>query len=148
MKNTEALDRLDQTHGAYIDKLIWIAGNTENRELQEIVDDFSDNDWKTTFPEIYNSEYFQESKEEITETFLDFQKFGFLARIHFPKCSSFDLDKNGKPQSFRINHSICRVRYVYAETLEDLISQIEKLSEVVLQEYITEEKAKLENNAN
>ncbi len=143
MNNIQAVERFEQTHGSMIEKLFWIAGSYENRDFKDLIEEMTNSDFKDCFPEIYKSDYFNGYKKdnELLQSLADFSKFGFIAEIHIPQASEFSY-KNNKPVSWSLHGGICRVRYVYAETRESLISEIEKASEKVFKEYLKEDKKK------
>ena len=145
MTNVEAVERFDQAHGTKIDKLFWIAGSLgSSNDLKDLLEDMSDKDFKRCFPEIYKSEYFKEYREDqqLEEALVDFSKFGLLAEVHVPEASNFKY-KDGKPVSWSVHGGICQVEYVYAENLEELMTEIEKVSEKVFREHVKEDKKKI-----
>lgn len=145
MNNIEAVDRFDQTSGVKIAKLFWIAGSLENSDLNEMLEEMEDDDFKKCFPEIFNSNNYEEyhNEGEFIQALINFNKFGLLAEIHLPECKNFKFE-NGKdhPVSWNVHKGICRIEYCYAETLEDLMSEIEKTSEKVFKHYIEQEISK------
>lgn len=148
MKNIEAVERFDQA-GAKIDELFWIAGSisSNNDDLESFMEGLRDKDWEEAFPDIYNSESFQEylDNNEVRQALIDFNKFGLIAEIHIPECDNFRYSDNGKPASWSVHEGKCRVKYVYAETLEELIEEIERISEGVFQKFIKKDKNKIKN---
>lgn len=129
MTNLEAVERFDQAHGAKIERLYWIAGSMDNSDFKDLVsDDFTDEDWKSIFPEIVKGGHLKEyrkDKEEM-QAFCDYRKFGFLAEIHVPEASGFKFKNDSKkPWAWSVNGGICKIRYAYAETTDELMSKIE-----------------------
>ena len=141
MTNFEAVERFDQAHGAKIERLFWIAGSMGNSDFKDLIEDMEDKDWQKLFPEIHKSEYFQEylDDDEALQALVDFRKFGLIAEIHLPECDNFRYEDD-KPVSWSVHGGICRIEYVYAETLEDLMSEVEKASEKVFQEYLNKDR--------
>jgi len=145
MKNIEALERIEQAKGAKIEKLIWIAGSFESSELTDLLSELDDDRWKKLFPEIFESQFFEEARSDIEwmkDSLLDFKKLGLIAEINIPTCDCFSYT-NGKPTSWCSHPGICRIEYIYAESLEDLMSEIEKVAEKLFQEYVRADKKKL-----
>lgn len=141
MTNFEAIERFDQAHGAKIEILFWIAGSIDSIDLKYFIEDLEDEDWQKLFPEIYKSESFQEYRDygEALQVLVDFRKFGLIAEIHIPECYNFQY-KDDKPVSWSVDGGSCRIEYVYAETLEELVSEVEKASEQVFQEYVAKDR--------
>jgi len=141
MTNFEAVERFDQAHGAKIERLFWIAGSMDNSDFKDLIEEMEDKDWQKLFPEIHKSEYFQEylDDDEALQALVDFRKFGLIAEIHLPECDNFRYKKD-KPVSWSVHGGICRIEYVYAETLEDLMREVEKASEKVFQEYVAKDR--------
>lgn len=137
MKNKEFSDRFESLRETHISRLIWIAASIENSEdLAEMLEDLSNENWKNLFPEIHDSEYFEEFKSEPIEALIDFEKLGFLAEIHIPICRDFSFDENGDVDGYTSSPGYCRIEYAYAETIEELMAEIEKKADQLFQEFI------------
>jgi hypothetical protein len=143
MTNLEAVERFDQSHGATIEQLFWIAGSMNNSDLKDLIERLEDKEWKELFPDIYYSDFFQEYLDDSEEmqALVDFRKFGLIAEIHLPECRNFTY-KDNRPVSWSVHRGISIIRYTYAETLEELMSEVEKVSEKVFHEYIEKDKNK------
>ena len=141
MKNREMAERFQQAHCARIERLFWIAGSLESSDLKELLEDLEDKDWNGLFPEIYKSKNFDEQRSEPLQALLDYDRIGLIAQIDIPECSRF-IYKNKKPVSWSVHPGICRIEYVYAETLEELMTNIEKAANKVFQEYLKKDKEK------
>jgi len=142
MTNVEAVNRFSQAHGAKIENLFWIAGAMENDDFKQLIDDLGESHWASLFPDIYNSGSFQEyvTDEDVLQMLLDFNKYGLIAEILLPTCDNFKYDGD-KPVSWSVKHWNCRVAYVYAETMEELLTEIEIVAETTFQEYMTKDRA-------
>lgn len=142
MNNREAVERFEQAHSAKLENLFWIAGALENDKFKEIIeDDMSDKDFAKCFPAIFNSKSYTQyrNESEMMQAFVDFKLFGLFAEIHIPRAYNFTY-KAGKPVSWSSSAGSCRIAYVYAETMESVMVQIELASEEIFQEYIKAEK--------
>jgi hypothetical protein len=145
MNNKQALEKFDgYLHGAFIDKLFWIAASWESSELKELMEELSERDWLKAMPELKECEYLTEAyeKRQMFEVIVNFQKFGFLAEIHYPICHGFSFGENGKPTSWSSNNGRCRIGYVYAETREELITKIQADADELFQEFINDDRKK------
>ncbi len=142
MKNTEALDRFEQAHGANIEKIFWIAGSLENSDLKDFIEEMDDKAFKKCFPAIYKSIDVDEYRDsgELLQELLIKEKLGLIAEITIPIAEGFDYDKDGNVKSWSSNGGRSRVDYVYAETLELLLVEIEKTSKTHFKNFIKEDK--------
>jgi hypothetical protein len=140
MTNIEAVERFDQSHSVRISKLFWIAGSLSDSDLEDFLQELDDEYLDKWFPDAdYLNQYRDDS--QLVQAFVDFNKFGMIAEINIPKADNFKYEKD-KPVSWSVHEGNCRVEYVYAETLELLMNEIEKTSESVFQEYIKKDKKK------
>lgn len=143
MTNIEAVERFEQSHSTKIETMFWIAGSIGNSEFKDFLEEMDDDSFKVCFPEIFNSDYYNDYKDnnELGQALVDYGKFGLLAEIHIPKCDNFKYQER-KLIGWSVHEGNCRVEYVYAETLELLMGEIEKTSESVFQEYLKKDKKK------
>lgn len=143
MNHKEMLERFEQAGSAKIDKLFWIAGSIESNDLISLIEDFEDENWERVFPEIYKSEHFEYYKSDKDSLFglYDFNKLGFLAEVHIPQCSNFSFMKNKKPYAWQTG-AISHLEYVYAETPEELINQVEERAKYWFQYDLSKHKSK------
>jgi len=143
--NKEAVERLEQAHGAKIEKMFWIAGSLENSDLRDLIEEMDDKAFKKCFPEIANSPYLEEYRNdnEHVQALVDYDKFGLVAEILIPIAKDFIYDKNGKPVSWSSSGGHCRVDYVYGETLDLLLAEMEKSGETHFKDFLKDDKKKL-----
>lgn len=140
MTNIEAVKRFDKSHSVRIAKLFWIAGSLSDSDLEDFLQELDDEYFNKWFPD---SDYLNQYRDDnqLVQAFVDFNKFGLIAEINIPKADNFKYER-GKPVSWSVHEGNCRVEYVYAETLELLMDEIEKTSDSVFQEYIKKDKKK------
>lgn len=147
MTNKEAFERFDQTHGARIESLFWMASHEiyENSDFKELIEYISDKEWKKLFPELFEKGKISEEMEfdQIVESLFDNNKLGFIAKTLHPICDSFRFE-DGKPRSWSVKSWHCRISYVYAETTDELLAEIEKESDRIFEEFIKNDKEKHE----
>lgn len=131
MTNLEALERFEQAHGAKIERLYWIAGSFENSDFKDLMQELEDKELKRLFPEFAKDKYFKEyrkDKEEM-QMLVDYRKFGFLAEIHVPEAYDFKFKEGTKkPWAWGVHGGCCKIKYVYSETIEGMMTEIEKAS--------------------
>jgi hypothetical protein len=144
MTNKEAVERFSKAQDIRIEKMFWIAGSLENSELRDLMEEISDKALKKCFPEIANSQYLKEyvNDNELVQALCDFDKYGMVAEILIPICDSFSYDKNNKPVSWSSSAGSCRIDYVYSDTLEGLMIEIEKSGEEHFKEFLKSDKKK------
>jgi hypothetical protein len=145
MNHIEAIDKLGSVR---IDKLFWIAAQMETDDLKETIEELYKEDWEKLFPEIYNSDSFEEyvDDDELMQALVDYQKIGFFAVLHIPKRENFSYSKEGRPQSWSSLSGVCRVVNVYAETIELLLEQIEKEDQILFDKDVVKDKLKSPTN--
>lgn len=120
--NKDALERLSQTQCAHISKLIWIAGSWENdRDIRDFLDDADEDFFKNFMPQL------SEGTEDKMAALINNQLYGLLAEVHLPKNKNFSF-LDDKPVSWSVSMGHCEVEHIYAETLEGLIVEMEKLT--------------------
>ncbi len=150
MNNSKQLLRFEEAGSARISKLFWIASCWETYDLKSFLnDDVQDDDYEKYLPEVFSSKHFSEHRdsESIEELMYDHNKFGFMAEVLFPICSRFSYNKDGTPSSWTSSGGHCRMSYIYAETPALLLKQIEKEAKVWFAEFIKEDMAENEPNA-
>lgn len=135
--NNSAAERFEQAHNARIDKLFWIAASIESEELSEFLEeDLDDSNWKEMFPELFENENFEEYKEdgELLTMLTDHDKLGFIARVSIPNCYNFKYDGESII-GYSSNPGHRRLRYVYGDSPEELITAIEIIADEVFEDY-------------
>lgn len=137
MNHIEASERFEQSHFRKIDKLFWIAGAMDSYDLNSYLSEIDDRDMKRILPDIYSDSRYRDAQESesLLDLFNGHNKLGLIAEVHIPTASNFSF-KNGRPSSWRTNNGICRIEHVYAETLDGLLSEIEKLCQSVFNEQV------------
>lgn len=149
MTNKEAVDRFDQAHGAKIEKLFWIAGSLENSDLKDLIEEMNDEAFENCFPEISNSPYFEEYRDagELLQALVDKYYLGLVAEILIPVANDFRYEENGNVSSWSSSSGYCQVDYVYADTLELLLVEIEKSADKHFNYFLENDKKKQSNLA-
>jgi hypothetical protein len=143
--NKEAVERLQQSHDVRIEKMFWIAASLENSDLKDLIEEMDDEDFKKCFPDIAQSKHLEEYRndDELLQALVDYDKFGLVAEIHIPIAKDFSYDEKGKPISWSSSFGHCRVDYVYAETLDLLLSEMEKSGDSHFRDFVKDGKKKL-----
>ena len=143
MKNFDILTRFEQMSSVRIETLIWVAGaiSSSDSKVADFLLEIPERELKKMFPEIGESEEFGNYIEnnDFDQALVDYKKFGFLAEVHFPKCSGFKFDGD-RPFAWRVNEGYCTVMYFYAETTENLVEQIEKYHKIHFEESVARER--------
>lgn len=134
MNHLETLERFGQTHCSTIDKLIWIAGALESEQLHDLLENLDWKVWEQLFPKTLTRKEWKKAVKanELVHALIHFRRLGLVAEIHCPQLSKFRFEE-GKPKAWQVNRGISSIYYVYAETLEDLLTKIEERSEAHFQ---------------
>lgn len=134
--NNSVLERIEQAHDAQIEKLFWIAASIESHDLQSFIEELESNVWKELFPELFASNYFEEFQEdgELVTMLIESDKLGFIAEVTIPNCYDFIYDGE-ELKGYSSHPGRRRIRYVYAESLEELITAIEIVADEVFEDY-------------
>lgn len=140
--NLEYNQRFQDAYGANIDKLFWIAGSAENTRLENFLLEIPDDELVELFPKLKGIKFGSRGNENLVDMLLNMDASGLIAEILIPEASNFSYNTDGEPKSWSIQRNISRIGYVYAESLEELMTKIEGLAEKVFDEYVAEDKIK------
>jgi len=127
MNNTEAMDRT-VNQGGTVAQLFWIAVSIESEELKEHLENLRGKDFQACFPKV--KQYYADYKRnnDLIQALNDGHYRGFLAEVHVEECFKFRFDEAGKPSAWSSSRSKMYVHHVYAETLEELVAAIERVT--------------------
>ena len=137
MLNEKAVTRFEQAHGVKIEKMFWIAGSIENSSLNDLIADMDDKQFKNCFPEILNVKVYE---KDFLQALIDYDKFGIVAEILIPIANSFKYSSDGTLLGWSSSGGYCRIDYVYAETLELLLNEIEKSADKHFEDFKKKDK--------
>lgn len=140
MNNIQALERIEQAHSARIDQLFWIAASLAHSDLEELLQELSTKDWERLFHGDISPGYIEQYRDDrvIVQALVDYRKVGLLAVVDIPQAYDFTYEKK-KPVTWSVNEGISRRMYVYSETMEGLVLEIEKVSEEVFKQYVAKD---------
>jgi hypothetical protein len=139
--NEDALDRLDQGHSAYIQKMFWVACSSESEELKELLDELSPKSWADLFPDIkYGDIDDMVDEVDYVRLLIDKRKLGLLAECRIPTHHEFIFDDKGDVRACSVSYSRQTIFYAYGETREELLQAIEKQAEEIYQQQLAKEK--------
>lgn len=144
MTNKDFAERFEQTRGVQIEKLFWIAGSVDNYELNDLIEELEDQHWEKLFPDIFNDEQFEGSIVKGVDALIEFGKFGLIAEIHIAMLCYFSYNEDDTKVFASYSRGCCRIEYAYAETLEELMIEIEKISEEIFREEVQKDRKKKE----
>lgn len=144
INNIEAGKRMDELRGSpSIAKLFWVTCSYENSEFDEFIRDLDYTAFNSIVPDLLTEDsYYELDESEIKFELWDAGKKGFIAEIHLPECDSFVYDDDGSPMMWSVHNGVCNVRYIYAESTDELLTEIEKISDKIFQEFIENDKTK------
>ncbi|MBC7847231.1 MAG: hypothetical protein H7Y10_12140 [Flavobacterium sp.] len=149
--------KIEQAHSAYFENLIFIANEVCRENQSEAFEEFTEletaeiakvlgwNSEKTTYDLIEG-----EIKDEaLAGLLLRYDMTGFLAECRMPECADFKYNKGiERPSSWSVHHGICRVFWIYAESIGELVEKLEEKAEDLFLEAVLKSKSeKQEQNA-
>lgn len=146
MNNAEAAKRLfELPGGVHFDYLFWLAGTkTSDHDLQSELEIMTHEEFLQCFPEKCTLSEFEFDNYKDEGNLADYLKereiYGFFASVNYPQCFNISLGDDGTPKSWEVTGSLSRVEYVYAETIEELLTKIEATSVLIMNAFIEEEK--------
>lgn len=116
----------NEFYGTHIRKLFFVAAAMESADLDEFLQEMIDDDiFIKLFPEISVSKVKKACQEKkLRHLLLIFKKLGFIAQIAVPHQSNYRIEK-GEIKSFHVSKSVLRIAYVYADTIDLLLEEIE-----------------------
>lgn len=151
-------EKLEQTQSTYIDQLTFITAEIVNPGKSEAIEEFEclpfeeickTLKWRNTPNTRDSIKYALEDKDNGLASFMwQNQRTGFLAVIHIPTCDNFRWNKgSSEPVSHQVYVGSCFIKYVYADTIHELIGKIVTESQLQLEKDIEAYKNKLTKEA-
>ena len=151
--NKYLYNKIEQTNSAYFENIIFMA-NEMNRESEsesfgefqnlkplEITKILGWNNKEETLKLIKESI----KEKEFASLLFRYDITGFLAECHFPECSNFKFyDDKEKPSSWSVHSGICRIEWVYAESIGELVEKLFSKSEDIFKESYEKDKQKVD----
>ena len=136
MENKKVLDRVDQMHGATINRMVWISTSGEGSVLSDMLMDMANRtDFNEVLPNIAVVDVYDRNFDHVS-LMAESGYLGFLAEIYLPKLSNFQFRPDGSIGSFAIKHGHCMIKFVYTETLEELLDEMERLAKAHFDEAV------------
>ena len=121
----QLVDGVEQS-GGYVNRIFWVAGQLESSEFEDILDDLSPQDLKGLFPKTKVSE--MGNWDDFMQFVYSNNKLGFIAQCYFPHHDNFRFEKGKKePVSWSVHMGMSSVRWVYADTLEEIVVKMTKI---------------------
>lgn len=139
-------EKIEQTKGgAYFENIIFIANEVCRGRASETFENFSElepeeiakilgwNNKKETLQLIKS-----EIKDECFDVLLlKYNVTGFIAECRMPECSNFRFKEDQKePSSWNVNGSICRIFWIYADSIGELVEKLIIESDKIFHEEI------------
>lgn len=144
MKNTIAIERIEQACDANVDKLVWVAASFDQSALKDMIEDLlCFNRVKEAFPDFNEAKYEDaDNYDSIREFLVDTKKFGFIAQVFVPICKNFMYENGSKHPWTWSSGSASRVVFIYAESTDELVRKIEKAAKALFNEFMEYDKKK------
>ena len=145
MKNLNVAEKLELAYNTSISKLFWIGASIDNDDLEEILQEFYDNDkesFEKYFPELIGDEFFEDylTNDRLKTYLYEYDRLGFLAEILVPAPLNISFKEN-KPISWSTGGTY-RVGYCYGETPAILLRNIQKKATQIFNECVKAAKKK------
>ena len=144
--------KLEQAHGATIENLIFLPNELCRNNSSDSFKEFQGENvekicetlgWRKD-KDVYDAiQNYTEDEEESFALFLyENEKHGFLAECYFPECSDFRFPEGEKtPSSWSVHKGICRIEWLYSDSIGELVEKIVDKSEKLFNESVEKEKA-------
>lgn len=144
--------KLEQAHGATIENLIFLPNELCRENPSDPFEEFQEQSeakicetlgWRKDEDVFKAIQNYTEDKDESFALFLyENDKHGFLAECYFPECSNFRFPEGEKePSSWSLHKGICRIEWLYADSIGELIEKIIEKSDKLFDESVKKEKA-------
>lgn len=142
--------KIEQTKGgAYFENLIFIANEVAMQNQSESFEEFTElepteiatvlgwNQEESTLKLIQD----EIEDESLAGLLLRYDRTGFLAECRMPSCSNFRFSKGKKtPSSWSAHGGICRVFWIYADSIGELVEKLQEKTEAYFLEDIEDYK--------
>ena len=138
--------KIEQTKGgAYFENLIFIANEVAMQNQSKSFEEFTELEpieiatvlgWnkEESILKLIQDEIEDES---LAGLLLNHDRTGFLAECRMPSCSNFRFSKGKKtPSSWSVHGGICRVFWIYADSIGELVEKLQEKTEAYFLEDI------------
>lgn len=150
--NKYLFKKIEQAHSSYFENLIFIANEVCREKQSESFEEFTElepaeiakilgwNDKEETLSLIES----EVKDETLVGLLLRYDMTGFLAECRMPEHSRFMFNEGEeRPWSCSVHPGICRVFWIYAESIGELVEKLEEKSEELYIESYEKEKSKV-----
>jgi len=147
--NKYLFKKIEQAHSAYFENLTFIANEVCRERQSESFEEFTELEpaeiakvlgWKNK-PETYKLIEEEIEDKSLAGLLLRYDMTGFLAECRMPEHSDFRFDKEGNFSSCSVHNGICKVFWIYAESIGELVEKLEEKADEFFLEAV--EKSKL-----
>lgn len=138
-------EKIETTSGAFIDNLIFMTNEYCRERMSEGFERFTELsaksicqilDWKET-DDVYLLINNAIEDGELSDLMNRNDRTGFLAECHFPDVSGFKFKEGEeKPFAWSANPGICRLEWIYADTIFEVIEKMQEMSETIFDESV------------
>jgi hypothetical protein len=149
--NTYLYKKIEQAHSAYFENLIFIASEICRQTESDVFEEFTSLEpneiagvlgWNKKEETLQLITEYIENKE-FSSLLLQYEMTGFLAECLMPNHSNFSFEEGkNEPWSCQVSPGICRVFWIYAESIGELVHKLEEKTEEFYIEAYTAEKNK------
>lgn len=146
--NNYLFKKIEQAHSAYFENLIFVANEVCRERQSDVFEEFTQLDpkeiaevldWNTKESTLKMIEDSIEEKD-FAVTLLRNDKTGFIAECYMPEHTNFSFRKGKeRPTSWQVSPGICRIFWLYADSIGELVHKLkEKTEEFYIEEYTAE----------
>lgn len=120
-----------------VEKLFWIAISVETEEFNEFIEEIAETSYERGLPEIANLTGFKECYKHgvIPSLLIENNKLGFIACLSIPEYINFKFNEKGEPFDWESGY-FRRIEYVYSDTQEGLLKEIENRYDKLFEEFV------------
>lgn len=143
-------EKIESTSGAFIENLIFMTNEGLREKPSEAFERFFELSskqicevlgWKKD-KEAYELVEHKIKNSELAHLMNRNNCTGFLAECHFPEVGGFKFNEGEeKPFAWAVHPGICRIEFIYADTIGELIEKLQNKSEEIFNEKVIEFKS-------
>lgn len=129
MDNIHYLEAQQKSHG-FLNRIFWIAAQSDSSELAEFLDEIKVRDLKELFPDVAGQMYDIEDDSDddfdcaesdiILEHLINSNYLGFIGELYVPVIGDVSFDSEGNPDGWSSSKGHCMIFTIYADRLDEL----------------------------
>ncbi|MDM1033799.1 hypothetical protein HXZ91_04810 [Myroides odoratimimus] len=138
-------EKQDKAIGAFIESLIFVSNEYVFDRPSEVFEEFTELDkseickvldWRDE--EDVHESISNEMEGNLAWFMCKHERSGFLAKCCFPDTSRYKFNDKGETISYQVHTGICRVEWIYADTIHELIDKLVDQAKTIFDESVKE----------